>query len=116
MKPTCFILLLLTQGLAAFAQKTEKFYDYQWKVTDGPHARFYSIVERTDSGFHRLDFYVHDMTLQMESSGRYLHNMKEGLWLVYHPNGMMADSTVYVNGIPIGACMAWYSNGIPSDS
>ena len=141
MKPTCFILLLLIQGLAAFAQKTEKFYDYQGKATDGPHARFYSIVERTDSGYHRLDYYVHNMSLQMEgwfedsackirsgkftylypgklleSTGRYLHNKKQGLWLAYHPNGMMADSTVYIDGLPIGTSMAWYSNGIPSDS
>ena len=141
MKPTCLIPLLLIQGFTVFAQKTEKFYDYQWKATDGPHARFYSIVEHTDSGYHRLDYYVHNMSLQMEgwfedsackirsgkftylypgklleSTGRYLHNKKQGLWLAYHPNGMMADSTVYIDGLPIGTSMAWYNNGIPSDS
>jgi Gram-negative bacterial TonB protein C-terminal len=140
MKLTCFILLLI-QGFTSFAQKTGKFYDYLWKLTDGPHARFYSVVERTDSGYHRLDYYVHDGALQMdgwfedsackissgkftylypgkllESSGRYLHNKKQGLWLTYHPNGMIADSTVYDNGMPSGTSMAWYSNGIPSDS
>jgi hypothetical protein len=141
MKPTCFILLLAIPSLAAFAQKTEKFYDYEWKATDGPHARFYSVVERTDSGYHRQDFYLHDMSLKMEgwfedstckirsgkftyiypgkkleSSGRYVHNKRQGLWLVYHPNGMMADSTAYDDGLPIGTSMAWYSNGFPSDS
>lgn len=141
MKHTCFILLASIQGFAVFAQKTEKFYDYQWKATDGPHARFYSIVERTDSGYHRLNYYVHDMSLQMdgwfedsackirsgkftyaypdkilESTGRYLHNKKQGLWLVYHSNGMMADSAVYNNGFPVGASMAWYNNGTVSDS
>ena len=49
MKLAPFILSILFTA-SAFAQKVQKFYDYQWKETDVAHARFYSVVEHTDSG------------------------------------------------------------------
>lgn len=140
MKSTCLTLLLLG-GLSTFAQKPGKFYDYRWKETDVAHARFYSVMQKTDSGWYCQDYYLRGPSLQMEgwyedssqkikngrfsfiypdkrveSGGRYLHNKKQGLWLTYHPNGMMADSTVYEQGNPVGTSMAWYSDGSISDS
>ena len=125
----------------AFGQKTSKFYDFQWRPSDAAHARFYSEMEYTDSGWHRTDYYLHGPILQMEGwyedstckiatgrfiyfypdkklemTGRYAHNKKEGLWLTFHYNGMMADSTVYAGGKPIGTRMAWHPNGMTSDS
>jgi antitoxin component YwqK of YwqJK toxin-antitoxin module len=146
MKLTPFVLLLLaTAGALAQkgsnAQKIERYYTYQWKDTDVAHARFYSVTEPTDSGWHRLDYYVHGPSLQMEgwyedsackrrngkftyaypdrkieSVGRYLHGKKEGLWLTYHYNGMLADSTVYAAGHPIGVGLGYYPDGMPADS
>lgn len=140
MKLPCLTFLLLA-AYGAAAQKMEKFYDFNWKETDVSHARFYSIIENTDSGWHRRDYYLHGPTLQMEgwymdsackilagdfmyvypnkkleSRGRYLLGKKQGLWITWHPNGMMADSTVYDNGHPTGTRLGWYSNGYPSDS
>ena len=141
MKLTPLILLLLTT-VSAFAQKIQKFYDYQWKETDAAHARFYSVIESTDSGWHRLDFFLHEpSSLQMEgwfedtaskvgngkftyvypnkktsSTGYNLHGKKQGLWFSFHPNGMMSDSTVYDNGNQIGTSLSWYANGYISDS
>jgi hypothetical protein len=122
-------------------EKIERFYTFDWQVTDGTHARFYSIVEHTDSGWHRRDYYLHGPTLQMdgwyedsaakipngpityvypdkklESTGRYLHGKKDGLWMTWHYNGMLADSTVYSNGHPIGTRLSFYPNGIIEDS
>jgi hypothetical protein len=34
----------------------------------------------------------------------------------YHFNGMMSDSTTYLNGHKIGVSCRWYENGYPSDS
>jgi hypothetical protein len=142
MKPT-LLLLILASGMTGHvsAQKTTKYYDFSWKETDVSHARFVSIVERTDSGWHRLDYFVQGPTLQMEGwyedsaekvgtgkftwgypdnklkmTGRYLHGKRQGLWLVYHPNGMMADSVFYDAGNPIGTELRWFRDGTPSDS
>ncbi|HXB95518.1 MAG TPA: energy transducer TonB [Puia sp.] len=140
MKPL-YLLLALLPSFAVTAQKTQQFYDYQWKETDVAHARFYSVLEHTDSGWRRLDYFLHGPTLQMaglyedssckfpsgdfvyvypngnlETKGRYLHHKKQGLWLTWHPNGMMADSAVYDNGNPVGTRLGWYANGYPSDS
>ena len=137
------ILLLLTSIVCslASAQKTEAYYDYNWKPCKPENARFYSEVVKTDSGYLRNDYYLGTRTLQMsglyedadnkiangyfhffystggpESFGQNVHNKKEGLWMHYHQNGMMQDSTFYVNGHPSGTSMAWYANGFPADS
>ena len=137
---TPFVLLLLATT-SPRAQKIEHFYNYEWAASDLAHARFYSIIEHTDSGWHRINYYLHGPSLQMEgyyedsackkqngkftyaypdrkieSTGRYLHGRKEGLWLRYHYNGVLADSTVYADGQPIGTSLAYYPNGMSSDS
>ena len=140
MKPLLLLALTICT-LATCAQKTERYYDFEWKETDVGHARFYSIGEATDSGWHRQDLFINGLTLQMDgvyedstcktqngkftfaypnkvvqSTGRYLHGKKQGLWLDFHPNGMMADSTVYDSGNPIGMKRGWHPNGYLSDS
>jgi len=126
---------------AAWCQKTEKYFDYQWQETDALHARFYSLIERTDSGWHRRDYFIHSLTLQMEgwyadsackvrsgkfrfvhpnrmieSAGLYQDGRKQGLWLTYYSDGSLADSTVYVNGAPVGVSLSWHRNGYMRDS
>jgi len=123
------------------AQKIEKYYDYSWKECDLSSARFYAHIEKTDSGWHRSDYFIHERKLQMdgtfedadckvsngrfyyfhangviESTGNYVHGKREGLWLRNHSNGMMSDSTVYLNGRPFGTAMSWYENGYLHDS
>ena len=59
------ILLLLTT--CALAQQTTRYYDVYWKESDAKRARFVSIMEKTDSGWHTLDYYfVKNPTLEME--------------------------------------------------
>jgi TonB family protein len=126
---------------AARCQKTEKYFDYQWHETDAAHARFYSLVEKTDSGWHRRDYYMHSLTLRMEGlyadsachipSGefRYFHpsryiasmgacrkGQKQGLWLQYYSDGSLNDSTVYESGNPVGIRVSWYRTGYMLDS
>ncbi|THU40790.1 hypothetical protein FAM09_01370 [Niastella caeni] len=140
MKPILALLPLIF-SLKTFAQKIEKYYDFQWKETKPATARFYGTIEKTDSGWHNRDYFIQEQMLQMDgtfedsackirnghfrfyhpngnlqTSGRYVHNKRDGLWLSYHYNGMMSDSTTYNNGQKIGACYGWYENGYLSDS
>jgi hypothetical protein len=123
-------------------QKIEKYYDYQWHLTDVAHARFYSLIRHTDSGWVRQDIFLHEpSTLQMagvyedsactvrngiftyaypnrkyEMVGRHAHNKRTGTWISWHPNGYMADSTTYDDGDPVGLSLSWHANGYVSDS
>jgi TonB family protein len=140
MKPLLFFVAIIF-SFEAFAQKIEKYYDYRWKETTPAEARFLGIIENTDSGWHRLDYFIREKLLQMKGtfedsacknpngefryfhsngslslSGRYIHGKKDGLWVSYHYNGMMSDSTTYSNGHKIGASCGWFENGYISDS
>lgn len=125
----------------SFSQITTSFYDWKWRTTDVSKARFYSTVERTDSGWLRNDFFISTQKLQMkalykdsackiingnaiyfysngniEASGRKADDKIQGIYLSWHPNGMMADSGFYENGKITGTKFSWYPNGIMSDS
>lgn len=140
-RPFLIALLCCLTDPAAYCQKTEKYFDYQWRETVATHARFYSIIEKTDSGWRRRDYYLHSLTLRMEGlytdssckipSGhfRYIHptrvaeetgayrgGRKQGLWLCYYSDGLLSDSTVYDNGNPAGIRTSWYRNGYIRDS
>lgn len=140
MKLTPFVLFLLS-SLAANCQKIERYYTFEWKECDLAHARYIMIAEHSDSGWHRSDYYVHGPTIQMdgwyedtawkignghfvyaypdkkvEMTGRYTHGQKDGLWMSYHYNGMLSDSTTYANGHPIGMSLGFYPNGMLKDS
>ena len=132
----CFLALP-----AARCQKMEKYFDYRWHDTNAVNARFYSLIEKTDSGWRRRNYFLHNLTLQMEglyadsactipsghfrsfhssriieSIGSYRKGKKQGLWLRYYSDGLMEDSTVFDNGEPVGIRQSWYHNGYPRDS
>lgn len=127
--------------MQASAQKIEKYYDYQWREISPENARFLGIITKTDSGWHRQDYFIQERMLQMDGvyedsdckvpnglfnyfypdgrlqhSGHYVHGEKNGLWLSFHSNGMMNDSTSYNSGHKTGTSYGWYENGFPSDS
>ena len=137
-----FLLLpLLLLLLNSYAQTIEKYYDYNWKECDAREARFYSVMKNTEAGWHRQDYFIAQKRFQMdgyyedkeckikngnfhyfygneklESGGRYIHDKKEGLWLSYHYNGMMSDSSHYWNGNKVGTSIGWFPNGFIKDS
>lgn len=125
----------------AECQKIEKFFDYNWHECEAADASFYSVAVKTDSGWYRKDFFAHSGSPQMagtceDSAGKiengifyyffpdkklnrtgyYKHGKKQGLWLSYHSNGMMSDSTFYQDGNNVGVSMGWYPDGNPKDS
>lgn len=135
------LLLILTVSIVSHSQKIEKFYDFHWKEAAPQLARFYSVAQKTDSGWYREDYYIREKSLQMkglftdsnfkvkngefvylypdkkiENFGLYKNDLKQGLWLSYHENGMMSDSTIYLNGQEIGTSLSWDKNGYMIDS
>ena len=140
---SCLILLLiLSFSLMSGAQKiTAKFYDRNWTECEIAKASFYSNVEKTDSGWLRNDYYISTNGLKMtahfkdsickvknggamyffvndklESTGTYIDNKREGIYIRYHYNGMMADSASYRNDKPIANRFSWHTNGFMADS
>ena len=136
-----FLMVACFLSISAVAQQIEKFFDYNWKECEVSAARFYSEIKKTDSGWHRDDYFVHDNVLQMDGTyedeacnipnglffyfysnkkvqytGKYVHGKKEGVWLSFHPNGAMADSSYFVHDEITGVHLSWYDNGFPSDS
>jgi antitoxin component YwqK of YwqJK toxin-antitoxin module len=136
----CMSLFILMTFPSA-AQKSEKFYDYNWKECEPAMARFYSTIEKTDSGYLHNDYFIHEQKLQMQglyedadakvkngifyfyhpngvlqSVGRYVHGKLDGLYLEFHTNGVLSDSTVYQMGKPNGLSLGWTDEGYLSDS
>lgn len=128
-------------SLAVVGQKTERYYDYQWNPSIPENARFYSVMEKTDSGWFRNDYFLGSHSLQMRALfedsackimngsciyfhangsastvGRMIHNKQEGICMIYYSNGMTADSALYHNGVPVGCRVKWHRNGYMSDS
>jgi antitoxin component YwqK of YwqJK toxin-antitoxin module len=137
--------LLLLAGIAwqlsALAQKTETFYDYNWKPCTVEKARFYSTLEKTDSGWFRHDYFINSRKLQMQALykdstckiqngyciyfhangnvstiGRRVNNKNDDVCVQYYSNGMMADSATYKDGMSVGCRITWHRNGYMSDS
>ena len=127
--------------LSGSAQKKETFYDFYWKPCEATEARFYSTIEKKDSGWLRKDYFLSTRKLQMQIlyedeackvpngtelyfhangypsiTGQMIHGKQEGVCVRYYSNGVMADSADYHNGIPVGSRFMWHSNGYPSDS
>jgi hypothetical protein len=135
------LLIFLLHYLFCQAQKTEAWYDYYWKPCEPGLARYYSTVQRTDSGWLRHDFFVTGPVIQMralyadkdckilngeaqyyhangnlQAKGYYRQHKREGLYIRYHSNGMMSDSATYSNDRPVGSRIFWHKNGYQSDS
>jgi len=135
------LALLLICPIICLSQKVEKFYDWRWKETDISFARFYAVIEKTDSGWNRSDFYIRENRLQMQgryadqdckvalgkfyyfhpngnllSTGTFVDGKKEGVWLAYYSDGSLSDSTTHHKDNKVGTSLTWHHNGYLSDS
>ncbi|SDC88836.1 energy transducer TonB [Niabella drilacis] len=141
MKPILPLLLILAAVQFSSAQKVEKYFDYRWKECAPVNARYYSLTIKTDSGWTRKDYYINERKLQMkglyadedckikngfftyfypdgdiEHTGKFLDDKREGLWLGYARNQQLTDSSVYKTGQVTGTSLKWNSAGQLTDS
>ena|ERR1022692_4285042 len=90
----CFSALIsLVFASTCFAQRIEKYYSYNWKETKPVDARFYSLIDKTDSGWYRRDYFLATKRLQMaglfEDSNSKLQN---GYVYYFYSNGKIEQS------------------------
>src|ERR1043165_6168825 len=136
MKTTISLLLLLV-NLFAYGQKVEQFFDYNWKPCAPEKARYYTSIEKKDSVWLRQDYYIREKWLQMEGTyldqetkiahgkvtyyhpnkqlegtGNFINGKRNGLWMWFHENGMMSDSSYYKDDHLIGTSLRWYPDGM----
>lgn len=137
-----FILIsVLFLSVVTTAQTTVTYYDYYWKPCEPGLARYYSTVQKTDSGWLRHDYFVAGPSLQMQAlysdkdckikngyaayyyangqlqaKGRFVNDKREGVYTRYHSNGMMSDSGFYQGDKGIGTRFRWHRNGYMADS
>jgi hypothetical protein len=122
-------------------KKIINYYDYLWQPCESKYARFVAIINETDSGWVRKDYFTATNQVQMVgkfrdsackiadgyfyffypdgkllSFGKNVGNKKEGTWLSYHYNGMMSDSSTYSNHNLTGTSLRWYADGSIADS
>jgi hypothetical protein len=140
-KITVLGVLLLGLSASLDAQKIEKFLDYKGKLCAADTARFYAVIQFSDSGWVRHEYYIVERKLQMRglykdsnctiknghfyyfhpnaivaSVGKFENNKKQGLWLGFHPNKFMKDSSVYEDDQEKDVSLHWHNNGYLSDS
>jgi hypothetical protein len=134
-------IFLFGVSFSIVAQKREGFYDIRKRETDISHARYYYVVQHTDSLWQQEVYYVPEKKLYMfgtyldsnckrehgkfyykypsgelENTGEFYDHKKQGVWLGFHANGAMRDSTVWKNGKRTGISLSWYENGFIMDS
>ncbi len=136
---TVFLSFYMLMALNTAAQ-SKQYYNSNWEPSSTEDARFVSLVDKTDSGWVRRDFYLSTKKSQMKglykdsalkikngwfryfyanqvlsSQGNFVNGKKDGLWLSYYYSGIMKDSIYYKMGLP-KSTRGWHSNGNPSDS
>jgi len=137
-----FLIGTLFISAVCSGQKIEQYFDYAWRPTTDPgRSRYYSIIQKEDTLWHREDYYLREKKLQMNGTykdretkvaqgafmyfhangildmkGNYVNGKKNGLWLSFYDDGSMKDSIVYDNGEPIGTALSWHRNGYIYDS
>jgi len=135
------LLLFTLSHFVALTQKTEAYYDYSWKTCPVENARYFSVIEKTESGWFRKDYFLSSQTLQMQglyededckkqngffqyyySNGNpssiihVVHGKQEGICISYHSNGMMSDSALFHDGKVVDKRFRWHRNGYMADS
>lgn len=128
-------------SLIASAQTKVSYYDFNWKPCAAVDAIYYSILEKTDSGWFRKDYFVSTQKLQMQALfedeackiengfsryyyangnlqrvGKEFHGKQEGICMSFYTNGMMSDSALFHDGHVVDKRFRWYRNGFMSDS
>ncbi len=133
------ILLFIT--LNGNSQNLDKFYDFDGKECVADSAVLYSHIQKTDSGWLKMDYFLLDKSLQktamyldsncaitngecityyahekMKSWCRKINNLKEGSCLNYYPNGSVQEVAFYLHDQPVDYRLRFNEKGYLADS
>jgi hypothetical protein len=90
----------------SFAQKKEAYYDFFWKPSSPENSRYYSTVEKTDSGWLRIDYYTHSRSLQMKALYEDQDcKIQNGHGYYFHANGLPSVVGRRIHGKRDGICV-----------
>lgn len=102
-----------TQTAPATVQTKRIFYDANWKETDDPSSSAYyriGTVDSLDRWQGQVIDYYRDGNIQMK--GRYLDNMKNGIFIYYSEAGTYSSAGRYVKEDAVGKWENYHWNGI----
>ncbi len=127
--------------VASSAQQKITYYNFSGKQCQPEQASFIITVDKTDSGWLKKEYYISTKKLKMQAlfkdsacrtahgftteyypngvvftAGKKVNAEREGVYINYHLNGMMADSAFYHMNKPVGDRYMWHSNGYLADS
>lgn len=137
---TLLLLAAMTATLLSPAQKTEEFYNANFKPSRTGN-RYYVVTEKKDSLWERKAWYIPENSMAMQgtyedeacktahgkmtwyhanrfpkSTGVYVNGKKEGTWLAWDEKGHLRDSATYAEDKLRGIRIKWHSNGMMADS
>jgi antitoxin component YwqK of YwqJK toxin-antitoxin module len=141
MKAIFLLIFLAGFFVSVIAQQRDGFYDIRKRESDISHARYYYVVQHVDSFWQKEVYYVPEKKLYMlgtyldstckrehgkfyykyqsgklETTGEFYDHKKQGVWLGFHANGVIRDSSMWKNGKKVGTSLTWYENGFIMDS
>ncbi len=113
-----------------------QFFDYKWEKTGKKGAYFYTIAYPSNNSWVCEDYDVMEQKIanyityanpelsilngsffsfytngNTKTSGQFLNNQKEALWLTYYENGQLKDSAYYLHNTPVGERYSFYPSG-----
>jgi hypothetical protein len=135
-----FILIFILASVNASGQKIVEGFDVHYRVTKNK-PRYRVTTEAKDGRWYREAYYLPEEKLavrawykdreckiedgletvyytngQLQSTGSYINGQKEEIWLRYHENGKIWDSTFYTKGHIQGKSLGWSEEGLLVDS
>jgi antitoxin component YwqK of YwqJK toxin-antitoxin module len=120
MKKTLSLLLFVFAATLSYAQSDTiiTYHLFGGKETAPANAFYYSyITQQKDGLWVRVDFYVHNDSVQMKGrfTDRELKN-KTGPFSYYHYNGQLSSAGAYENNKKQGLWLSWAEEGHLTDS
>lgn len=135
---TISVLLSLFFLLNTQAQERVQYFDYKWnEISPKKNAQYGRTVKKNDAGLYvcryfslndkrivKVEHYSDSLLTQksgkfvqlyfngnIRTTGHYLDDKKEGLWMSYYRDKSLRDSTCYEMGNVVGESLSWHKDG-----
>jgi TonB family protein len=118
-KIICSLLILFFCANTSRATDTlTLYYNFEWKLIKPNNGKvdYVGLAWPEKGKWHKMD-YTYGPFAVLKHDGYYTDNTfskKDGVYLEYHYNGMMSDSSFFVNGLKSGPEFTWDDDGNPA--